>query len=174
MAVRHAADALAAAKHPVTPLAGPYGHPFHPILVTVPIGAWVASLVFDLVALFSADGSAFATGATWLIVIGIIGALAAAVFGLLDLAAIESGTRAKRTGLIHMVINVTVVVLFVINFAMRLCVGVAEPTVAGLVISIVALSALGASGWLGGMLAYQYGVRVAAETDQLEGFRAAD
>ena len=31
------------AKHPVTSLAGPYGHPFHPILVTVPIGAWVAS-----------------------------------------------------------------------------------------------------------------------------------
>ena len=34
-----------AAKRPVTKLAGPYGHPFHPALVTVPIGAWVASLV---------------------------------------------------------------------------------------------------------------------------------
>ena len=37
---------LQQAKHPVTAaLAGPYGHPFHPILVTVPIGAWVASLM---------------------------------------------------------------------------------------------------------------------------------
>ncbi|MGW0424100.1 hypothetical protein [Streptomyces sp. NPDC003015] len=37
------------AKRPVSAaLAGPYGHPFHPILVTVPIGAWVASLVFDI------------------------------------------------------------------------------------------------------------------------------
>lgn len=36
-------------KQPVSAaLAGPYGHPFHPILVTVPIGAWVASLVFDI------------------------------------------------------------------------------------------------------------------------------
>ena len=32
------------AKRPVTVLAGPYGHPFHPILVTVPIGAWVHQL----------------------------------------------------------------------------------------------------------------------------------
>ncbi|MGV7281046.1 DUF2231 domain-containing protein, partial [Mycobacterium kansasii] len=30
------------AKKPVSSLlAGPYGHPYHPILVTVPIGAWV-------------------------------------------------------------------------------------------------------------------------------------
>jgi uncharacterized membrane protein len=37
------------AKRPVSAvLTGPYGHPFHPILVTVPIGAWVASLVFDI------------------------------------------------------------------------------------------------------------------------------
>ena len=32
-------DATQQAKHPVTALAGPYGHPFHPILVTAPIGA---------------------------------------------------------------------------------------------------------------------------------------
>jgi uncharacterized membrane protein len=32
----------------VSALAGPYRHPFHPLLVTVPIGAWTASLVSDL------------------------------------------------------------------------------------------------------------------------------
>ena len=41
--------AMEAAKRPVTELAGPYGHPFHPILVTVPIGAWVVAFVFDLI-----------------------------------------------------------------------------------------------------------------------------
>lgn len=42
-------DDLRQAKQPVSAaLAGPYGHPFHPILVTVPIGAWVAGLVFDI------------------------------------------------------------------------------------------------------------------------------
>ena len=43
-------------KQPVSAaLAGPYGHPFHPILVTVPIGAWAASLVFDIASHLVAD-----------------------------------------------------------------------------------------------------------------------
>ena len=45
-------DDLQQAKRPVSPLlAGPYGHPLHPMLVTVPIGAWVAATVFDLASL---------------------------------------------------------------------------------------------------------------------------
>jgi uncharacterized membrane protein len=43
------------AKQPVSAaLAGPYGHPLHPLLVTVPIGAWLASLVFDVASRFAA------------------------------------------------------------------------------------------------------------------------
>ena len=34
-----ATPAIDRAKRPISPLAGPYGHPFHPILVTIPIGA---------------------------------------------------------------------------------------------------------------------------------------
>src|SRR3954471_15680216 len=96
-------------KHPVTALAGPYGHPFHPILVTVPIGAWVASLVFDVVSRTGDDGAVFTKGAWWLIAIGLVGALAAAMFGFLDLFAIPTGTRAFRIGLTHMAINLGVV-----------------------------------------------------------------
>jgi hypothetical protein len=61
------------AKHPVTRLAGPYGHPFHPILVTVPIGAWVASFVFDLASRLSGEPTVFAKGAFWLIGLGLVG-----------------------------------------------------------------------------------------------------
>ena len=39
------------------------------------------------------------------------------------------------------------------------------------VLSLLGLAALGASGWLGGKLAYHYGVRVADEMTQSEGFR---
>ncbi|MEU3526487.1 DUF2231 domain-containing protein [Streptomyces sp. NPDC038707] len=46
------------AKRPVSALlAGPYGHPFHPILVTVPIGAWATSLVFDIASHVAGRGS---------------------------------------------------------------------------------------------------------------------
>jgi uncharacterized membrane protein len=68
------ATRLREAKHPVTRLAGPYGHPFHPILVTVPIGAWVASFVFDLASRLSGEPGVFAKGAFWLIGLGLVGA----------------------------------------------------------------------------------------------------
>jgi uncharacterized membrane protein len=160
------------AKRPVTVLAGPYGHPFHPILVTVPIGAWVTSFVFDIASSWAGEPEVLVKASFWMIGIGIIGAIAAAVFGLLDLIAIPRGTRAFRTALIHMVLNLTVVVLFAVSFAIRRDhLDEGDVTAAAFVISAVALALLGLSGWLGGKLAYRYGVRVADETTQAEGFR---
>lgn len=159
-------------KRPRSILAGPYAHPFHPILVTVPIGAWVASLVFDIAsALVSDDEAVFAAGAYWLIALGIIGALVAAAFGLLDLFAIPRGTRAFKVGLTHMSLNLAVVALFVVDFFVRAAQGYEEFSGLGTLISVVALALLGVSGWLGGELAYRYGVRVATEETQQEGFR---
>lgn len=159
------------AKRPITVAAGPYGHPFHPIFVTVPIGAWVASLVFDLVSRSVDDPEVFATGALWLIGIGIVGALLAALFGLLDLAAIPRGTKAFRTGLIHMGLNLTVVVLFAAGLVLRLGPFDEAPVApVPIGISVVALLLLLLSGWLGGKLAYTYGVRVANEDTQTDGY----
>lgn len=160
------------AKQPRSVLAGPYGHPFHPILVTVPIGAWVASLLFDVASMVSSDDQEmFAEASYWLIGLGIVGALGAAVFGFMDLLGIPRGTRAWSTGLTHMALNLAVVALFVVGFLVRAGQGYEEVTALQLVISLVALSALGASGWLGGKLAYRYGVRVAGEETQAEGYR---
>ena len=161
------------AKHPVNAaLAGPYGHPFHPILVTVPIGAWVSSLVFDLASHLVADPGMLADGSVWLIAIGVIGAMLAAAVGLLDLLAIPTGTPAFRTGLVHMSLNLLVTVAYAVNFVWRHgSYGQIGPVAVGpLVLSVVSLLALGASGYLGGKLAYHYGVRVADETTQAEGF----
>jgi uncharacterized membrane protein len=165
-------DALYHAKQPKTILAGPYGHPFHPLLVTIPIGTWIASAVFDVVALVSdSKEAAFAEGAYWLIGIGIIGAVLAALFGLMDLLAIPRGTKAFRTGLMHMTLNLVVVVLFVIDFAIRASQGSEKASTVGFILSLVGLAVLSISGGLGGKLAYHYGVRVASEDVQREGFR---
>src|SRR5690348_14830735 len=97
---------LEQAKRPVSgALAGPYGHPFHPILVTVPIGAWVSSLVFDVGSRIVDDPGFLTRGSTWLVAIGVLGAVAAALVGFLDLLAIPTGTPAFRTGLVHMSLN---------------------------------------------------------------------
>lgn len=157
------------AKQPRSIVAGPYGHPFHPVMVTVPIGAWVSSVVLDIVALAS-DNAALAEASLWLIGIGIVGALVAAVLGLLDLSTIPRGTKAFSTGITHMVLNLVAVGLFAASFAVRYGYGTDSVPTSGFVLSLVAVAILGASGWLGGKLAYHYGVRVADEQTQAEGF----
>ncbi|KDN21883.1 DUF2231 domain-containing protein [Amycolatopsis rifamycinica] len=164
---------LEQAKQPVSAvLAGPYGHPFHPILVTVPIGAWVSSLVFDIGSLIVDDPGFLARGSVWLIAIGVVGALAAALIGTLDLLAIPKGTRAFRTGLTHMSLNLVVTAAYVVGFFWRRAAsdGPGPVGIGPLVLSAAALVVLGASGYLGGKLAYHYGVRVAAESTQAQGY----
>jgi uncharacterized membrane protein len=165
---------LQQAKQPVSgALAGPYGHPFHPILVTVPIGAWVSSLVFDIASRIVDNPVFLAKGSLWLIAIGVIGALGAAMVGFLDLFAIPTGTGAYRTALLHMSLNLLITTAYVVNFLWRHgSYGHPGGVATGpLVLSIVSLCALGVSGYLGGKLAYHFGVRVAAETTQAEGYR---
>jgi uncharacterized membrane protein len=148
------------AKQPVSALlTGPYGHPFHPLLVTVPIGAWVSGLTFDI-ASHVVDRPGFLTqGAEWLIAIGVLGALAAAMVGFLDLFAIPTGTRAFTTALVG-------------NFFWRHSTYThGHAVMAGqLALSAVSLAALSVSGYLGGKLAYRFGVRVADEGTQAEGY----
>jgi len=161
---------LMQAKRPLNALAGPYGHPFHPILVTIPIGTWTASLVFDIIGLFAEDPEPYVLGAQVLIAIGIVGALAAALWGFMDYRQLAKGTPARRTGTIHMILNLGAVVLFAINYFVRAGSDHDDVSIFGLVLTVIGLGALGASGWLGGKLAYHYGVRVAAEDTQREGF----
>jgi uncharacterized membrane protein len=169
-------DELAKAKQPVSAaLAGPYGHPWHPLLVTVPIGAWIASLVFDLGSLVVPGAGFLVQGSRWLIALGVLGALVAALVGALDLLAIPAGTRARRIALGHMALNLVVVVAYIANFLLRggSGSGASRVGVGPLALSIVAVVLLGLSGFLGGMLAFRYGVRVADERTQATGYGKA-
>jgi uncharacterized membrane protein len=168
-ALRPGTEAMHRAKHPRTILAGSYGHPVHAILVTLPIGSWFASFVFDVVSWFADDPAVFTVGAKVLIAIGLVGAVLAAIFGLMDLSMIAGRTRARVTAIFHMIVNFGVMTLFTISLVLRLQAG-DEVSVGGVVLSAIALVALGLSGYLGGRLAYRYGVRVADEGVQTEGF----
>jgi uncharacterized membrane protein len=163
--------ALRRAKRPRSILAGPYGHPFHAVMVTIPIGAWTAAVIFDIVGFFSDTPESFTTGALWLVGIGIVGALLAAVFGLMDLSTLEKGTRARRTALFHLAFNSVAIVLFAISFVIRLGADRDDVSVAGFVLSVLAYLLVGVSGLLGGELAYRHGVRVADESTQITAYR---
>jgi uncharacterized membrane protein len=165
------------AKKPVSAkLAGPYGHPFHPMLVTVPIGAWVVSLVFDIASHLVARPEFLARGSEWLIAAGVAGALVASTAGLLDLAVIPVGTAAFRTACTHMFINVSLIFCYAGGFAWRYGSDAAGHAVGAgpMTLSVACVIALAISGYLGGKLTYRYGVRVAAEAHQADGFRTAE
>jgi uncharacterized membrane protein len=165
---------LRQAKRPVSPLlAGPYGHPFHPILVTIPIGSWIASLLFDVASLVVPSPAFLAQGSVWLIALGVVGALLAGVVGFLDLLTIPRRTSAFRTAVVHMCLNLALTAAYAVNFLWRLAsypprgpVGLGP-----IALSVVSLGALAVSGYLGGKLAFEYGVRVADETTQTRGYR---
>jgi len=158
-------DSLRRAKRPRSILAGPYGHPVHALLITLPIGAWTASIVFDLLNFVVVDdAAAFATGAQWLIGIGLVGAGLAAVAGFLDLSVLGRGTRARAIAIVHAVINGVTALLFFSSLLLR--VDEAAVPVAAFVLSVIAIALLSLSGVLGGELTYRYGVRVADESTQ--------
>jgi uncharacterized membrane protein len=133
------------------------GHPIHPMLVTVPIGLWLFSLACDLVHVSGSANPAWPTVALYALGGGIVGALIAAIPGLVDLLSLPPGP-ARRTAIVHMTINLTVVVLYVINLWLRA--DAAEVRGAPLWLSVVGVALLGVSGWLGGKLVYVYGVAV--------------
>ena len=141
--------------------AGIAGHPIHPMLVPIPIGLWIFSLVCDLIHAGGSSNPAWATVALYTMGGGIVGALLAAVPGLIDLLSLPPGPR--KTAITHMAINLTVVVLYVINFWLR----VNSPDKAGTAVwlSVIGIGLLVVSGWLGGKMVYEHGVAVSAAPD---------
>src|SRR5258707_8739720 len=160
------------AKRPLSALlAGPYGHPYHPMLVTIPIGAWMTSLGFDVASHLASRPAFLVQGSEWLIAIGVAGAVAAGLIGFLDLAVIPVGTPAFRTACTHMFINVALIVAYGANFAWRYRSSGRGPVDARVIaLSAACVLALCVSGYLGGKLTYRYGVRVATETAQADGY----
>ncbi len=156
-------------------LAGPYGHPYHPMLVTIPVGAWLISLGFDVASHVASRPGFLAMGSEWLIAVGVVGAIAAGFVGFLDLARIPAGTRAFRTACTHMFINVTLIVAYGADFAWRFHSHDRGAPVGGsmIALSVACAAALAVSGYLGGKLTYRYGVRVAAEASQADGYVTA-
>ena len=134
------------------------GHPVHPMLVVFPLGLLGTAVIFDIIYLIS-DNSQWAVAAHYMIGAGLVGGLAAALFGWLDWVGVPSGTRAKRIGLWHGLGNVAVLALFILSWVLRRDNPALPPTgaiVAGL--SAIMLAIIAA--WLGGEMVYRLGVGV--------------
>ncbi len=135
------------------------GHPVHPILVPFPIGLLTTSVIFDVVHLLT-GGARWAEISFWMIAVGVIGGLLAAVFGFVDWLAIPAGTRAKAVGLGHGLSNVLMVVLFAASWLLRSG-APGAPGVLPIVLSFLGVGLVSLGGYLGGELVFRMGVGVA-------------
>jgi uncharacterized membrane protein len=136
------------------------GHSLHPMLVVFPLGLLATSLVWDLVYLAS-ENLMWGAIAFWTIVAGVVGGVIAAIPGLVDWLAIPSGTRAKRVGALHGILNLAIVVLFLVSIVLRFTAGYTAPTVLSMLPGWIAIVAALPSAWLGGELVERLGVGVA-------------
>jgi uncharacterized membrane protein len=93
---------------------------------------------------------------------GVIGALAAAVPGLIDFVSL-TGARVRRLATMHLVLNLAVVGLSVVNLWLRTT--RAPEATLPIVLSAIGLVLLIISGWLGGEMVYVHGVGVATERE---------
>jgi uncharacterized membrane protein len=135
------------------------GHPVHPMLIVLPLGLFIAAVIFDGLHLWRRSAT-FAAVAYWNIAAGVVGGLLAAVFGLIDWFAIPAGTRAKRIGLLHGGSNVVVVLIFAVVWLMRGERPDTAPTTTLFLLEVVALALGSVAGWLGGELVDRLGVGV--------------
>jgi uncharacterized membrane protein len=136
-----------------------FGHPIHPMLIVFPLGLFATAVILDIVYLFNGN-AALATVSFWNIIVGIVGGLAAALFGLVDWLAIPSGTRAKAIGLWHGSGNVVIVALFLIAWLLRLNETGNVPGTAPLVLEVAGVLLALVTAWLGGELVDRLGVGI--------------
>jgi len=132
-----------------------HGHPIHPMLVAFPIGLWVFSFVCDIVYV-TVGGPAWSGAAFLTILGGIVGAVAAAIPGLIDFWSLRS-PNAFKMALSHMALNVLALTVFIVSAFSR---GVGAPYSISMTASAVGVVALMFSGWLGGELVYVRGIAV--------------
>jgi len=133
------------------------GHPIHPMLVPIAIGCFVFSFASDLLCLATGNTQLFPTLAYYTMIGGILGALAAAIPGLIDLLSLPPGYT-KGVAIKHMSINLLVVAIYVCNAWLRH----GNPTALNLpmILSLVTVLLLLVSGWLGGKMVFEAGVGV--------------
>jgi uncharacterized membrane protein len=136
-------------------------HPIHPMLVVFPLALWTSAVAFDVVSMVGGNGI-FRAVAFYDIAAGIVGAVAAAVPGIIDYFTLSGS--AARVGTWRMVLNVVALALFTVSWVLRTrwgagVVGVDSwlPHLA----AFVGLAVLFPSSWLGGALVYEHGMGVA-------------
>ncbi|MBZ9762379.1 DUF2231 domain-containing protein [Mesorhizobium sp. CA8] len=138
------------------------GHPIHPMLVTIPIACFVGTLITDI-AYWQTAEMTWANFSAWLLTVGVIVAILAAIAGLTDFLG-DRKIRAQPTAWLHMGGNLIVLVLSFLNMLIHTRDAWTSVVPTGLILSALVVIILLFTGWLGWALVYRHHVGVADET----------
>jgi nitrite reductase/ring-hydroxylating ferredoxin subunit/uncharacterized membrane protein len=129
------------------------GHPLHPVLTDVPLGAWTVALVLD--ALESLSGrDELGPGADAAVAVGLAGAVGAAATGLTDWH--DTDDPARRVGLVHGLLNTGAALLYTASLLNRR----GGNRAAGRGYAALGYAVVAASAYLGGDLVFQQRIGV--------------
>ena len=135
------------------------GHPIHPMLIPFPLALWATSFAVDVLFYFLRHPTLLII-AKFMIAAGCLGAIAAAIPGIIDWLTIKNG-EVKRAANWHARLNVAALVVFAISFFLRM--GryselVGRRLTLPFLLSAVGVVLISISGWLGGELVFRYGI----------------
>ena len=131
------------------------GHPLHPMLTDVPIGAWTIVLVLDVIAL-AVPGAGLGPAAAIALWLGVAAALGSIASGATDWK--DTYGYEQRVGFVHGLVMLVATLLYVVSGLLRVT-GSVEGTGARLV-AVVGWIVLVGGGYLGGEMAFAFGSMV--------------
>ena len=137
------------------------GHPLHPPLTDITIGAYTAATVAGFASIIGVAHRG-AAHAWWIaLVIGLIFTVPTALSGLADWVTIESGTPLKRTATSHLIAMVTATVFFLIAVLIGHKGYTHGAVHAGpYILTLIGFASMTVGGWLGGTIVFVHGMRV--------------
>jgi nitrite reductase/ring-hydroxylating ferredoxin subunit/uncharacterized membrane protein len=129
------------------------GHPLHPVLTDIPVGAWTVALVLDALDTLSGRDE-LGRGADAAVAVGLAGAVAAAATGLTDWR--DTDSPARRIGLAHGLLNVGAALLYSASLLSRH----GGKRAVGQSYAALGYAVAAASAYLGGELVFQHRIGV--------------
>lgn len=131
-------------------------HPIHPMLVPFPIACFVGTLVTDI-AYWRTAQMMWADFSAWLLLIGMVMGVLAAIAGLIDFLG-NRLIRAQQPAWPHMLGNILVLLVALFNTLVHTRDAWTSVVPLGLVLSVITVLILPVTGWLGWSMVYRHGV----------------
>ena len=136
------------------------GVPIHAMLVPFPIVCFTGALLSDITYSNSPQVQ-WANFSEWLLAVGLIMGVLAAIFGLIDFLA--AGKARPRIGWVHLIGNAVVLVLALFNNLVHARDGWTGVVPTGLTLSAITVLILIVTGYLGWRMAYRHVGRAEGE-----------